>query len=221
MSLMRLLAVGSSLRGLKDRRSPYKMTQQHLLPKFGATTSKGTESKSAPAPGIGVALPKAQSPCEGFAKCARPAGDNERGDMKAIEITMRDESAGTAMAEEAASPTPAQSAEVGNSLEVAARKRSWNLGEITRLWHWARSKNPFQSKASDQKEPVQAELRLDAIQVVRNDLNEADLEVIAPLISKSSVPVKQPADYATQQNPENTRLVWQRIATRLFGSRPT
>src|SRR5881394_150918 len=35
MSLMRFLVVGSSLRGVKDRPSPYKMTQQHLLPKFG------------------------------------------------------------------------------------------------------------------------------------------------------------------------------------------
>src|SRR5438477_11832720 len=49
MSLMRLLAVGSSIRGIKDRPSPYKMTQQHLLPKFGV--SKPGETKCAEAAG--------------------------------------------------------------------------------------------------------------------------------------------------------------------------
>src|SRR5206468_11764074 len=43
MSFMRLLVAGSSLRGIRDRRSPYKMTQQHLLPKFGA--GKPTDTK--------------------------------------------------------------------------------------------------------------------------------------------------------------------------------
>ena len=36
MSLMRLLVAGASLKGIRDRRSPYKMTQQNLLPKFGS-----------------------------------------------------------------------------------------------------------------------------------------------------------------------------------------
>src|SRR6267154_305785 len=44
MSLMRLLTAGSSLKGIKDRRSPYKMTQQHLLPKFGS----GREAEERP-----------------------------------------------------------------------------------------------------------------------------------------------------------------------------
>src|SRR5881394_2025440 len=44
MSLMRFLVVGSSLRGVKDRPCPYKMTQQHLLPKFGP--GKPAEAKS-------------------------------------------------------------------------------------------------------------------------------------------------------------------------------
>src|SRR5258707_2448304 len=45
MSLMRFLVVGSSLRGIKDRPSPYKMTQQHLLPKFGS--GKEADGKAA------------------------------------------------------------------------------------------------------------------------------------------------------------------------------
>ena len=35
MSLMQLLAVGRSIGMVKDRPTPYKMTQQNLLPKFG------------------------------------------------------------------------------------------------------------------------------------------------------------------------------------------
>ncbi len=36
MSLLRLLSAGKSLMGVKDADSPYRMTTQNLLPKFGS-----------------------------------------------------------------------------------------------------------------------------------------------------------------------------------------
>src|SRR5438552_2255082 len=56
MSLIRLLAAGSSLRGIRDRRSPYKMTQQHLLPKFGS----GKPADNAVTDPVSLAGPMAQ-----------------------------------------------------------------------------------------------------------------------------------------------------------------
>src|SRR5437763_1274534 len=50
MSLIRLLTAGSSLKGIKDRRSPYKMTQQHLLPKFGSGEEAEERAPGPPTP---------------------------------------------------------------------------------------------------------------------------------------------------------------------------
>ena len=47
MSWMRLLAVGKSIIGIRDERSPFKMTQDNLLPKFGL--AKSAEPKPATA----------------------------------------------------------------------------------------------------------------------------------------------------------------------------
>ena len=44
MSLMHLLAVGRSVWSIRDKPSPFKMSQQNLLPKFGA--GKGMEAKT-------------------------------------------------------------------------------------------------------------------------------------------------------------------------------
>ncbi len=41
MSLMQLLAVGKSIRTIRNRPSPYRMTQQNLLPRFGESRWEG------------------------------------------------------------------------------------------------------------------------------------------------------------------------------------
>src|ERR1044071_8828776 len=56
MSLMQWLAVGTTVNSTKDRRSPYKMAQQNLLPKFGSSQSPE------PPPAPGVSLPQPSRP---------------------------------------------------------------------------------------------------------------------------------------------------------------
>src|SRR2546426_557019 len=76
MSLMRLLAAGTSLVGIKDRRSPYKLTQQNLLPKFGSG-KEGEEKAAAPVQSlVAVAAPGTAS--ESGARIEPIAKDQKR-----------------------------------------------------------------------------------------------------------------------------------------------
>lgn len=56
MSLMQLLAVGQSLRPIKDRPSRYRMRQQTLLPKFGPAPSASQPAAGAE---LGLGIPSA------------------------------------------------------------------------------------------------------------------------------------------------------------------
>src|SRR5206468_1628770 len=86
------------------------------------------------------------------------------------------------------------------------------------LQRWTRMKNPFRPQApgrSKRSEPVQGELLLDTITVVRNDLNETDLELVAAAEPQPESAPAQPEIKAA----ESARLAWRRVTARLFGDR--
>ena len=89
------------------------------------------------------------------------------------------------------------------------------LAKISFL-RWAQGKNPFRPKPAVKKRPapVQGELLLESVKVVRNDLNEADLELV-PLRSPEPAPQRNPSSAKAK----NARPAWRRMATRLFGNR--
>jgi len=185
MSLIRLLAAGSSLRGIKDHPSPYKMRQEQLLPKFGSV--KPTEPQDqvlASTP----ALPPDPLPAR----------------EPAVMTTAIPESSGRAsevIRVDAASP----------SVPSMQSKSSPFL-------RWARGKNPFQPKPTLKKRatPVQGELLLESIKVIRNDLNETDLELVPAITPPEGTPASKPGG----ANPEAVRRSWRRIVGRFFGRRP-
>ena len=78
---------------------------------------------------------------------------------------------------------------------------------------WGFVKNPFTRKEAPKAAagPVQCELALDLVKPVRNDLNDADLEV---------VPVAQPVTLPPPKiaPPEPTGFLWSRLTSRLFGA---
>ena len=87
----------------------------------------------------------------------------------------------------------------------------------TAFWSWVKVRNPFRHKVArgDARGAVQPELLLDAVQVVRNDLSEADLEII-PAAKTPETTIQSAAPVT---DPERAKLVWQRISGRLFGPR--
>jgi hypothetical protein len=80
-------------------------------------------------------------------------------------------------------------------------------------------RNPSQPKTAGRKgtAPIQGELLLEGVKVVRNDLNETDLEVVTATKSPEAAIV--PAQPGV--GGESARVAWRRMATRLFGSRRT
>jgi hypothetical protein len=96
-----------------------------------------------------------------------------------------------------------------------ARLSRW----IYRLAAWLFRTQPRKAKPAIprfSKPPVQGELLLDQIKVVRNDLSDADLEIV-PV--KAPAPPVSAAPALTQgKRAETTSRAWGRMTTRLFGS---
>lgn len=85
---------------------------------------------------------------------------------------------------------------------------------------------PKPAAARLDRRPVQTELSLERVKVVRNDLTDADLEVVTPRPVKSAKGLSLPAPPAhavpvmvTAAAPERT--AWGRLSSRLFGAGQT
>jgi hypothetical protein len=156
-----------------------------------------------------VALPKFISPRNPFAPAANAESSAKRGGE------------GTAVATAKVGP-----GEVGKAaLQVAihARAARW-IGEWTRkinpLPRLQKPPGPAKSAVPRfPQSPIQSELSLDNVRVVRNDLSDADFEVVTkktpvvgPLVSPS-LPL--------QAGLEPAGSAWDRLTTRFFGERST
>ena len=183
MSLMHLLAVGKSIRNIKDHPSRYRVTRDKLLPKFGSAED---HEASAPMPGA-----------------ANVATEVENGPPAA-------QAPPPALPGETESESDAVETQTTSPPEVVKSPLAYPRGR------WTLMKNPFARKPDSRtdKAPVQAELSLDAIKVVRNDLSDADLEVVparpgsAPVQAKPP-PAEEPAAVGVLLG-RITGLVWHR-----------
>lgn len=187
MSLMRLLTVGRSIATIKDQPSRYKMTQQNLLPKFGPPNR--SEATAAP-------LQPTQTPAAKIEKIKQaPASQKE---MPTTKKKMSAEALNDAGPDEqsvSASPNVPKAAFPGG--------------------RWSRIRNPFGARKTAEVErvPTQGELSLDMVKPVRNDLNDADLEVV--LCRKRPVdPEKEISAPAERHEPVG--YLWSRLSSRLF-----
>jgi hypothetical protein len=66
------------------------------------------------------------------------------------------------------------------------------------------------------KPPVQGELSLERIKVVRNDLSDADLEVV-PARPSATPAAAAPAPRLIEKA-EGTKSAWERVTTRILGA---
>ncbi len=187
MSLGRLLAAGKSLVGGQDRSGRYRVNKGVALPKF---ISPRNPFAAAPAPD--ATAPVADAPTQGRAET--PAVTSAKAVRRA-------------------------DGEGQSRLSIGDRAVRW-LGEWGRrlkpLPRATKPPGPARSAVTvATRSPVQAELSLDQVKVVRNDLSDGDLEV---------VPVKAPMASARLVSDEKFALVgnsWGRLSTKIFGARPT
>jgi hypothetical protein len=194
MSLLRLLTTGKSLVDLKDTESRYRVTSQRLLPQFGPTRN--------------------------------PFSSREKAERRQPETPLRAERSLNGAPEET-SQSPGSG---GGQGAAPARSNGPGFGEVLRLrtvallsgWkaRWvgwlARPHNKTAKTAIPRftKPPVQGELSLDRIRVARNDLSDADLEVV--LARPPVVPALQSGEKAG-----GVETTWRRVRSRILGASKT
>ena len=141
MSLIRLLTTTRSLSDVKNEPSPYRMTEQGLLPKFGPKK-------------------QAEAAREVAREDARPPEEKEN-----LGEGNRDRT------------------DAGCSLKLESSRKPKGL----RWWQRLFVRKPRR----ESRGPVQPELALDMIQVVRNDLSEADGNAAKPEKNKLKLELQQ------------------------------
>ena len=186
MSLLRLLKTGKSLVGGRSNESPYRLTTQRLLPRFGPTRNPFKSNlKSEPAQ------------IE-----ARFAGDESGNGAPREEARSANSSGPTPAAlPSVAQDRTASTTTDGRGFTRALRLRAAALlGEckrkLTGIFGRGRVKAAKPAIPRFTKPVVQGELSLDRIRVVRNDLSDADLEVVPAKLP--SAPAASPPTLRTE-----------------------
>ncbi len=207
MSLGRLLTTGKSLVGLHSASSRYQL-QKGALPKF--------ESSKNP-----------------FAAKPQPGTDEEPSLIKLTPAEM----AAASLKETQRLPLlvpkpmvpppapkpvePAQPAQPVAPGQVPAAVDSW-LKKLNPLVWWGNRKPAEATPALPRfsKRPVQGELSLDNIKVMRNDLSDADVEVVTAKSRPPAAPViaaGAPAAAMTIPELPPARNAWEYLGERLLG----
>ena len=205
MSLVKLLSLSRSFIPGRNGPGRYRMVEQGLLPKFGPNHEIIPRR-------TGKTLTAAQ---------ASPVPVSDTG------IGLKSPRGGTARAIESPTPAPIETksgatspaAEKFQTSGVARAKRA--IFEFDWLFaRWAKvTINPFQKRlkdASRSRAVRQAEMSLDTIKVVRNDLWDADFEVVPARIAAKAGRPDSTSTTVTPAQPAGAGL--SRLTTRLFNS---
>lgn len=194
MSLLRLLTTGKSLVGMQDTNSRYRMRTRNLLPKFGS----GRNPFAAPAPKGNGPAPGASSKLETGSlfesaqpEPSTPAKPVEKKETrkpivlpaKPVESPKVEVEAKpmVAAATPALAPAPAiATARSVSKPKPAAKSPAWTgwmkkLNPLALLSQWGGDRAGRNRPA---RKPVQTELTLDRVRVVRNDLSDTDVEIV-------------------------------------------
>ena len=201
MSLLRLLAAGKSLVGLKQADSRYKVTSDRLLPQFESKKnpfrSRSDAVQNPPATLLEAAIrPRDSAPEEltdaGSDCCNHPKENSAKeGSMAAGKEESR------------------SLADWASSL----------AGRITKGMHRPPAKSAKSAIPKLSKPLVQGELSLDRVKVVRNDLADTDLDIIRRKPEMSSNGLGSEVRKSNGTEPADSS--WSRVAGRLFGTGKT
>jgi hypothetical protein len=170
MSLMQLLTTGKSFSGIKDSEPRYRVTHQRVVPQFGPVKNPfcatghldnpraevGRKSEGAPVssqPRVAAATP---------VPAPEPASPSGATRTNGPTLRLRSD----------------QPVAANNFLSRAAAWRSKWAAKLTALFSRASGKPAKVTLTGPARAHVQGELALDRIKVVRNDLSDADLEVV-------------------------------------------
>jgi hypothetical protein len=209
MSLLRLLTTGKSLEGLRDADSRYRLCSQRLLPQFGPARNPFS-NRAKPEPAQTAARPL-EARRESAAPAAKPATSDPNSEPAAV-LQRK--------VEQPAAPAKFDARKLAVALwrRFAALLSGWQA-KLCGLF--ARSERKAAKSAIPRfpKPAVQGELSLERIKVVRNDLSDADLEVVpakAPVAPAATAPAPRVFEKA-----EVVKSAWGRVTTRILGAGKT
>ncbi len=226
MSLLRLLAAGRSLVGMKDITARYRMRTAGLLPKFGSPKNPfaaPTKAESKGKPGIApVAIPAQPKPEPVKMETAplfeaKPKISPTPAPMLAAPMAP----AAPVKAKEPLRKTiQAVKPELKPAKPVAAARKPVTFsGWVTKI-------NPlpllgrFKPGANKSPKPrpgraaVQGELSLEKVKVVRNDLNDADVELMPARATVTTTVSSGNLPPLARTGP----TTWNRLTSRLVGA---
>ncbi len=188
MSLLRLLATGKSLVGMKDTESRYRLTNQRLLPQFGPTRN--------------------------------PFSSSEKSEPEQTEARFAGDDGGNGASGEEHRSANSCDHHFTEALRLrAAALLSACKGKLTGLVGRVRVKPTKPAIPRFTKPPVQGELSLDKIKVVRNDLSDADLEVVPA--SQPTAPAGSGPALRTEEGTGVAESRWGRATAGFFGAGKT
>jgi hypothetical protein len=185
MNLGKLLTSGKSLVGLQNAEGRYEMRPKNLLPKFGSEKNPFSKTK-----------PQSLQPelVEKISTIARTMTSAEVAAAR-LKETKR------LPVVTALKNTGAAAPEISLKTQALTWISQWLAKTNLRSW-WNNRKSKVTKPAASQfsKPPVQAELSLDKVKVLRNDLSEGDLEVVPVKISvkAKTEAIEQPAVQAEE-----------------------
>ena len=206
MSLVRLLTAGKSLVGLRDGDSPYRFTSQRFLPQFGPARNPFTgreQAKSAHTEAHSSGLIGDNG--APIAKPAIPAPKGEPGATPQKEVGPRPVRA----------KFDARMRAEALWRRLAALLSGWQV-KLRGLFARSGSKAAKSAIPRFPKPAVQGELSLERIQVVRNDLSDADLEIV-PAKPMATPATATPAPRLIVKA-EGAKSAWGRVRSRILGA---
>ena len=199
MSLLKLLSVGRSFVGAVPEPGRYKMSPEWRLPQFG---SSGVDNQ----------------PCDFAQRDITGEKGPGRSTATFVERLLR------SFRNRKLAPAPARVATQASRLLIPAKQDAGRAeGYETGLLRAKGRKSRFgalfvQGKSvARERTLVQPELQLDNVRVVRNDLSDADLQIVAGIRPAPAQNTVKP-DRTETHSPRvsDSRLVWNRLTARLF-----
>lgn len=200
MSLLRLLSAGKSLVGLKQEVARYRMSDPRAMPRFGSARNPFKARKAAAVPS--VAAPAAA------ASASAPVIP-----QPVVSVPAASASATARVDGPSKKPMPFAAA-----AQFGAGWKRWLARCVDKL---KLKRRPRQTRPAPQtrpaRGPVQGELSLDSIRVVRNDLSDTDFEVVTrkPVATPVAMTVS-PGPAAEPPRPAMVEAARGRMAARLF-----
>src|SRR5213082_388952 len=202
MSLIKLLSVSQSLVGGRNQPGRYKMADQNLLPKFAPV-------------GRPISLAPKRKPQEAL---TQNKSDKPKPTTTASGIENAPGDPELDLIQGKTSPLVGSTAEVVTTVSTKPPPAVC-VNALPASTNWFRLRhNPFGTQPAEKISVLplaQTELSLDAVKPVRNDLSDADLEVV------SGKPETKPSGAQKPRGPrwfkaELTGLAWRRLTARLF-----